>query len=90
MILRGGKALPLYARVVEAGVPRAIVLPAQAGGQLQVGKWVNAIDLCGAEVTCRHAARFGTGLTIHSLPASIQRTGSMPRSAPPPGRAACR
>ena len=38
MILRGGKALPLYARVAEAGVPLAIVLPAHAGGQLQVGK----------------------------------------------------
>lgn len=37
VILRGGKALPLYARVAEAGVPQAIVLPAQAGGQLQVG-----------------------------------------------------
>jgi hypothetical protein len=36
VILRGGKALPLYARVVEAGVPRAIVLPAVPGGQLKV------------------------------------------------------
>lgn len=46
VILRGGKALPLYARVVEAGVPRAVVLPAVPGGQLQVhaagrggGRW---------------------------------------------------
>jgi len=38
VILRGGKALPLYARVVEAGVPRAIVVPAQPGGELQV-RW---------------------------------------------------
>lgn len=28
VILRGEKALPLYARVVEAGAPRAVVLPA--------------------------------------------------------------
>ena len=35
VILRGGQALPLYSRVVEAAAPRAIVLPA-AGGQLQV------------------------------------------------------
>ena len=37
VILRAGKALPLYARVVEAGVPQAIVLPAVPGSQLQVG-----------------------------------------------------
>ncbi|KAL4429392.1 hypothetical protein ABPG77_005166 [Micractinium sp. CCAP 211/92] len=36
VILRGSKALPLYARVVEAGVPRAIVLPARPGDPLQV------------------------------------------------------
>ncbi|KAI3435948.1 hypothetical protein D9Q98_002006 [Chlorella vulgaris] len=35
VILRGGKALPLYKRVAEAGVPRAIVLPALPGGRLQ-------------------------------------------------------
>ena len=38
MIQRGGKALPLYARVAEAGVPQAIVLPAQAGAPLQVSE----------------------------------------------------
>jgi acyl-coenzyme A synthetase/AMP-(fatty) acid ligase len=32
VVLRGGKVLPLYARVVEAGAPRAIVLPAGGGG----------------------------------------------------------
>jgi len=36
VILRGSQALPLYARVVEAGAPRAIVLPAVEHGQLQV------------------------------------------------------
>ncbi|KAL4458600.1 hypothetical protein ABPG75_013465 [Micractinium tetrahymenae] len=36
VILRGGKALPLYARVVEAGVPCAIVLPVRPGDALQV------------------------------------------------------
>lgn len=36
MILRGSQALPLYARVAEAGAPRAIVLPAAEHGQLQV------------------------------------------------------
>ena len=36
VILRGAKALPLYAHVVEAGVARAIVLPAVPGGALQV------------------------------------------------------
>lgn len=29
VILRGGQQLPLYARVVEAQAPRAIVLPAE-------------------------------------------------------------
>ena len=52
VILRGGKALPLYARVVEAGVPRAIVLPAVPGGQLKVkpgggGLLLNQITLVG-------------------------------------------
>ena len=32
MILRGGKALPLYARVVEAGAPTAVVVPARGAG----------------------------------------------------------
>ncbi|KAG7669817.1 hypothetical protein KSW81_007961 [Nannochloris sp. 'desiccata'] len=32
VVLRGGKVLPLYARVVEAGAPRAVVLPAGGGG----------------------------------------------------------
>lgn len=36
VILRAGQALPLYARVVEAGGPRALVLPAAADGCLQV------------------------------------------------------
>ena len=36
VILRGGKALPLYTRVVEAGAPHAIVLPAAEDGRLQV------------------------------------------------------
>ncbi|KAL4458608.1 hypothetical protein ABPG75_013473 [Micractinium tetrahymenae] len=36
VILRGGQALPLYARVVEAGGPRAVVLPAAVHGRLQV------------------------------------------------------
>lgn len=35
MILRGAKALPLFARVAEAGVPRAVVLPAAHDGRLQ-------------------------------------------------------
>ena len=37
VILRGGRALPLYARVCEAEAPMAIVLPAAAGGALQGG-----------------------------------------------------
>lgn len=36
VILRGGKALPLYIRVVEAGLPRIIVLPATPRASLQV------------------------------------------------------
>ena len=32
VVLRGGKALPLYARVAEAGAPPAVVLPADGGG----------------------------------------------------------
>lgn len=36
VILRGGQALPLYTRVVEAGAPHAIVLPAAEDGRLQV------------------------------------------------------
>ncbi|KAL4429385.1 hypothetical protein ABPG77_005159 [Micractinium sp. CCAP 211/92] len=36
VILRGSQALPLYARVVEAGGPPAIALPASADGRLQV------------------------------------------------------
>lgn len=35
VILRGGQALPLYARVVEAEAPMAIVLPAVRGGVVQ-------------------------------------------------------
>lgn len=34
VILRGGKSLPMYARVAEAKAPRAVVIP--AGRQLQV------------------------------------------------------
>ena len=36
VIPRGGRALPLYARVAEAGAPTAIVVPAAPGGALQV------------------------------------------------------
>lgn len=50
VVLRGGQALPLYARVAETGAPLAIVLPA-AGGQLQV---------CGAAWRCVAAACFGS------------------------------
>jgi acyl-coenzyme A synthetase/AMP-(fatty) acid ligase len=32
VVLRGGKVLPLYSRVVEAGAPKAVVLPAGGGG----------------------------------------------------------
>jgi hypothetical protein len=35
VILRGGNSLPLFKRVVEAGGPPAVVLPA-SGGELQV------------------------------------------------------
>lgn len=36
MILRGGKSLPLYERVVEAQAPMAVVLPAAPGRPLAV------------------------------------------------------
>lgn len=54
VILRGGKALPLYARVVEAGVPRAIVLPAVPGGQLKVRSvvFVKSSTAHGLEPSC--------------------------------------
>ena len=34
VILRGGRELPLYARIVEAGAPRAIVLPGRVDGEM--------------------------------------------------------
>ena len=34
VIVRGGKRLPLYANVVEAGAPQAVVVAADAGGAL--------------------------------------------------------
>ena len=46
VIQRGGKALPLYARVAEAGVPQVIVLPAQAGAPLQVSMGVTSVCVC--------------------------------------------
>ena len=36
VILRGGKAHPLYERVLKAEAPTAVVLPAASGHQLQV------------------------------------------------------
>ena len=42
VILRGSKTLPMYARVVAAQAPRAIVIPAQPDKGLQV--WVLPCD----------------------------------------------
>lgn len=36
VVLRGGRALPLYARVTEAGAPAAVVLPADGGAELRL------------------------------------------------------
>jgi acetyl-CoA synthetase len=36
-ILRGGKALPLYSKVIDAGAPRAIVIASAPGAKLRAG-----------------------------------------------------
>lgn len=53
VILRGGKAHPLYERVVKAQGPTAIVLPSAPGDHLQVCRgWAVLQALCCAMLCC--------------------------------------
>ena len=69
VIQRGGKAHPLYERVVQAKGPKAIVLPAVTGNRLQVscGRHVlhcNGLDSSSSVATPKdHALSF-----LHQLP----------------------
>jgi hypothetical protein len=54
VVLRGGRPLPLYARVAAAEAALAIVLPCQPGAELQVGR---GCSCPGAELhLCTHVA----------------------------------